>query len=260
MAVDRSQADRDEAAKRQLELDLMPRLRNADQGLATQVAQSLATTGTLPNVPAITAAAYEPVLMEHYANVSSEFGELVRPQLPADVESSSEENALIAALLLAANRRRAEEQAAKMGETNDDDARFALGFARDQAREDGLSRQEEASTAGVLFLRKLRGRERGRSVTETQIPAEESKQIEAAALTGDGFEPIKEWVTVGDNLVRPHHVEVDSVQVPIDAPFTVNEELLMHPGDTSLGATASNVAQCRCSSVPDVAAIAASRR
>lgn len=260
MAADRAQAQRDLRAKMRLEAQLQPRLRSADRDLARQVTVQLGITGQLPNVEQITETAYSPVFAQHYDSVSREFGDLIRPQLPSDVESSSEEDAAILALLLAANRERVRTRVPELGATNAEDATFALSMAEETAREDGLSRQELATTTGVLFLRKIIGRETTRTVSETETPAEDSKQIEAQELLGPGGESIKEWVTVGDDVVRPHHREVDSDRVPIDAPFRVNRELLMFPGDTSLGATASNTAGCRCSSVPDVAAIVASRR
>lgn len=57
---------------------------------------------------------------------------------------------------------------------------------------------------------------------------------------------LKRWVTIMDGREREWHGEVNGVLVPIDQPFEVGGELLMYPLDTSLGATADNIANCRC--------------
>ena len=57
---------------------------------------------------------------------------------------------------------------------------------------------------------------------------------------------MKKWVTIMDGREREWHGEADGMLVPIDQPFEVGGELLMYPLDTSLGATADNIANCRC--------------
>jgi uncharacterized protein with gpF-like domain len=56
----------------------------------------------------------------------------------------------------------------------------------------------------------------------------------------------KKWVTVGDDKVRPAHRVANGQIKPINQPFIVAGEKLMFPGDTSLGASIKNVANCRC--------------
>lgn len=56
----------------------------------------------------------------------------------------------------------------------------------------------------------------------------------------------KRWNTIMDGRERAWHGEVNGLTVPISQPFEVGGELLMHPLDTSLGASADNVANCRC--------------
>jgi hypothetical protein len=97
------------------------------------------------------------------------------------------------------------------------------------------------------------GRSSGIALTETQAPAEKSKEIEAAALATALFlagEPVnikKVWVTVGDSRVRASHVQADGQVQNSGDPFIVQGQRLMQPGDTSLGATADNIINCRCS-------------
>ena len=64
-----------------------------------------------------------------------------------------------------------------------------------------------------------------------------------------GFEMMKEWVATSDDRTRDEHNEADGQQVPIDEPFNVGGEEMMYPGDISLGASAWNVINCRCTIV-----------
>lgn len=57
----------------------------------------------------------------------------------------------------------------------------------------------------------------------------------------------KTWVTVLDERTRQAHVIADGQMVVTDKPFNVDGELLLFPGDSSLGASAGNIINCRCS-------------
>lgn len=57
---------------------------------------------------------------------------------------------------------------------------------------------------------------------------------------------MKRWRTILDGRERDAHNEADGLLVSIGEPFEVGGELLMYPLDTSLGATADNIANCRC--------------
>lgn len=94
---------------------------------------------------------------------------------------------------------------------------------------------------------------------ETGAIARNIKQVEVDTLGGT-IAPLeaqglvtplfmKEWVTRGDDLVRPAHVDADSQLKPSDQPFEVMGELLMYPRDYSLGASFENTMNCRCDSV-----------
>lgn len=75
------------------------------------------------------------------------------------------------------------------------------------------------------------------------------------AASKSNFMKEKNWIDSGDSRVRPdgnphgrfdHHHE-DIGKQPLDKPFFVSGEELMFPGDTSLGASAGNICNCRCS-------------
>lgn len=57
----------------------------------------------------------------------------------------------------------------------------------------------------------------------------------------------KKWIDVGDKRERKTHLEVGGTTLPIDEPFSVGDSLLQFPKDTSLGASAYEIVNCRCS-------------
>jgi HK97 family phage portal protein len=70
------------------------------------------------------------------------------------------------------------------------------------------------------------------------------------------FVKARTWISAQDNDTRTvpdggHRKANDQTQ-PIGEPFNVGGQKLMFPGDTSLGATAMNIVQCRCRIVAEV--------
>lgn len=57
----------------------------------------------------------------------------------------------------------------------------------------------------------------------------------------------KKWIDVGDKRERKTHIKVGGTILPIDEPFSVGDSLLQFPKDTSLGASADEIVNCRCS-------------
>jgi hypothetical protein len=76
------------------------------------------------------------------------------------------------------------------------------------------------------------------------------------------YAPYKEWIpTLNSSRTRPSHLAMKGVIVPIDEPFHVpafmaskNSRVeacdMMFPGDSSLGAPAGQIIQCRCALAP----------
>lgn len=114
--------------------------------------------------------------------------------------------------------------------------------------------------AGKTFTIGQRSRASTIAATTTQNAAEGMKQIERDVfinqMRSSVVTPISElneiWVTVGDENVRDSHVIADSQVKNEVGVFIVQGESLRFPGDTSLGATAGNVINCRCSAVPEI--------
>ena len=57
----------------------------------------------------------------------------------------------------------------------------------------------------------------------------------------------KKWIDVGDKRERKTHLEVGGTILPIDEPFSVGDSLLQFAKDVSLGASADEIVNCRCS-------------
>lgn len=129
-----------------------------------------------------------------------------------------------------------------------------------RAENPDFTSQQIATASSREFLSRSRSRAETISATFTQKIAENTKDTEknsffavrnGVASLEAGVPQVDEekvWVTRGDNVVRPAHLSADFTMSEGDI-FTVDSESLRFPGDTSLGATAKNVINCRCSSV-----------
>lgn len=97
------------------------------------------------------------------------------------------------------------------------------------------------------FVANSAGRVDTIAMTETQNMAEITKFIEtgaiAATFTGTQ-QAVKTWNTTLDERTRASHVAADRQQVPKDGVFIVQGQRLRFPGDTSLGASMSNIINC----------------
>ena len=129
---------------------------------------------------------------------------------------------------------------------------------------ESLGRQPTNREVGVQAARifKNRGPNRSNTIsaTVTQKAAEGTKNIEKDTLLGvrnsiearvqglTDLDAKRIWGTVGDDLVRGSHLAAD-FEEDEGGIFTVQGEQLRFPGDTSLGASASNVIKCRCGAI-----------
>lgn len=62
-----------------------------------------------------------------------------------------------------------------------------------------------------------------------------------------GVEMEKEWLALRDDRTRDDHAAADGQRVPMDEPFEVGGDRMMHPMDASLGADPEQIINCRCS-------------
>lgn len=70
-----------------------------------------------------------------------------------------------------------------------------------------------------------------------------------AGAKASGLPLNHKWLATRDDRTREDHEQADGQSVPLDEPFIVGGERLMFPGDTSLGASAGNTIQCRCTEI-----------
>lgn len=279
MSVDRARAAAELGDKLRLEALLRRALRSVSRRVAREVAREVARVSTLPDVASLHASLLLPLFLPHYRRVASKFDSGTRERLPSDVAMTSDEARLVERTLAELAEARAPRQAREIGETTQRDAEASLTIAREEQRRlqgegQDVTESDVGMITGSVLDRRLRGREGSIACYETQFFAEASKQTEVDALLGitpsvvsaavgavtASAGTVKEWVTQGDSRVRDWHLAVDSDQVEETEPFIVRGERLMHPGDTSLGASLDNVINCRCSAAHDVEAIASSRQ
>lgn len=90
------------------------------------------------------------------------------------------------------------------------------------------------------------------SATETQNATEGSKAIEAETMNnyliafGVTIKTDKQWITMGDQKVRPTHRSANGQVRNIGEPFHVGNSMMQEPRDESLGASAGETINCRC--------------
>jgi len=89
---------------------------------------------------------------------------------------------------------------------------------------------------------------RTESITALRAGRREGVQqgIEAGAIAPDALKRV--WNATGDSRTRPDHMQVDGQEVNgMNTPFTMPDgSRMLYPGDTSLGASASQTINCRC--------------
>jgi hypothetical protein len=109
----------------------------------------------------------------------------------------------------------------------------------------------------VVFMEKLKAsglfgsvRARRIAVTETTSGIN-SAMHEASRRVSFGRKMETVWKTTGRINVRGTHLQMEGKSVPFGTPFEVPRrdggvDLMMYPGDSSLGASAANVVNCHC--------------
>lgn len=272
MATARDQAVSDFRKKLILERSLLPKIRTINGKIVRQFTKELAKSGNVINSAEFDAE-LNLALMDHYRKVGAEFDDQIL--LPKDVAKTEEEADAISDALLLYYLTRAADQTTIINTTTQgqmgDSVRIGNEEAARMAAEgQPISAIEAAVISGAVLSRKLRARSVTISETETQAVAETAKATNASillfqqpdtiAITPRAIEATKEWVTFGDERVRSAHLAADSIEVNVTEPFTVGGELLMRPGDTSMGASAGNIINCRCSAVYSQEQITAIRR
>lgn len=86
---------------------------------------------------------------------------------------------------------------------------------------------------------------RSQTIAATEVAAANNYGSHEAAKASD-LTLNKVWLATEDGHTRATHSEADGQTVGLDEPFEVGGSQLMYPGDSSMGADASEVVNCRC--------------
>lgn len=206
------------------------------------------------------------VLLAHYRKVGRSIGTNLRRQINKAAPDFFEKKQIDEQITLAlteAFRRWADESTLKISESTQRALDDTFSDAQAQAVAAALQGEEEtiidnaaiAIEGTKAFKNRVKSRPQTTATTETQKAFEGSKQIEMEVviaevenITGESAQEVieTEWVAVLDQNTRQAHVIADGQRRPLNEPFIVGGERLLYPGDTSLGATAKNVINCRC--------------
>lgn len=120
---------------------------------------------------------------------------------------------------------------------------------------EGLRQNESigqlASRIDTLYLEQIIPK-RSVVIARTEVVGASNLGSYAGAKSLGIPEMTHEWLSAGDNRTRDWHLTADGQIQPLDRPFEVRGENLMFPGDSSMGARADNVIQCRCCEVYDI--------
>jgi len=258
----RSQVMQEFRDKLLLESQFSPKLRKLDNEIVKQFRSDM-LRGNITR-PEIFQPEMQELLADHYEAVADKFEGRIVDQAPSDEGLTAAEKALLAAaLLLFINSRSAVQSKFILSTTRKD-----MGTIARTVNEEFPDQVERAVAGSAILAQRLRAREAAIVSLETQAMAEAVKVAEFDVLAGKGplslqrppKTTFKEWVTVGDERVRPAHVGADGQVRRIDELFRVGGQQLRFPGDTSFGASAGNVINCRCSAVFDTEKVFAIRR
>lgn len=90
-------------------------------------------------------------------------------------------------------------------------------------------------------------------IARTEVIAASNLGSRAGAIE-TGLPLRHSWLSTRDARTREEHADADGQSQPMDEPYEVMGERLLFPGDSSMGASAGNVVQCRCAETYEIAA------
>jgi len=108
----------------------------------------------------------------------------------------------------------------------------------------GLSVVDAAKEIDSMYLDDIIPN-RSEVIARTEIVSASNKASNFAA-EDTGLKLNKEWIRTYDDRIRDTHKDVTEKSIPMDKPFSVGGSLMMYPGDSSLGADAGEIINCRC--------------
>lgn len=259
-----SEVAKELSLKINLERTFKPEIKRVFNVILKDFRSTIAALGVPPQVSTYKSL-WEVNLKNHYRRVQKAFSGIVGAEEKflkqvIDQQQRQEINKeeVFALALIRWRDKQASKQAEVINATTQANMSEAIMMAQEQAAAENkiVNQRELAVASTVLLKRKFNGRVNSIAITETQSSAESTKFIEAEVESGlvpqvlggrvAVTATIKVWSTVGDKRVRLIHQKTNGQTRRLNEPFVVNGQFLMHPGDSSLGATADNTANCRC--------------
>ena len=256
-------------AKLAIERTLIGSVRGLTRRVAREIRVALAGGSPPPDVALLAQPSLEDRLKRHFRLCLAVFGTNLTDQLRADLRPGELERRFIEIETLRILDARAESQSRRIARSMENIASRAFRNANVQAAYgEKLDQGDVPQLTATLFLSGTAGQVRAISTTETQMGVETVKGIEAAMLLGGSTHEIKSakptpkaqkvWRSQGDSRVRGadgpskfDHLAADGQSVDHDGAFDVGGELLLWPGDISMGASVGNIINCRCSAIYD---------
>ncbi len=249
------QANQDLAAKLALERELIINLRKYFTDMTDEFEKLYADTGVILDTTQFNEQ-LKTILFEHYNKTSNKFKDDIfkHDDIHDDIKNDEEAQARIDLAIEHFTIFNVGQSVNAISKTNQSQASRSIQEALlASAAGVTLTRQQIARAAKVDFARVAFARTNTIAATETQKPAEGTKDIEATQVNSSKQQEtpmLKTWNAVLDEKTRGSHAEADGQTVEVNGVYIVQGERLRFPGDTSLGASPSNIINCRCASVP----------
>jgi hypothetical protein len=258
MATIDQRAARDVSLKRSFERKLQPKMDKILKKVARDVSATIAAQGVGGALAVgVDAVAIEATLLTHYRDVGKVFSRQLTNRLPNPVSVTGLERTMIEQNLDTIFVARASAQAQRIATTTSHNISRSVASQLAVAGVDAADNKAVGRAIGTQLSRHFTKRSVSIATVETQNSAETAKEIEAQIVIPDTAQITKEWVSRGDNKVRPAHISADGQVVAVNEPFTVMGERLMYPGDPA--GSAANIVNCRCSSQVDDSAVISQR-
>jgi HK97 family phage portal protein len=174
-----------------------------------------------------------------YFNVSEDFGRRVLSNFKADMYEVKFEEDIFSRAIRTWIASEGAKRVVGIGETTKDKIRRELNAG--VAAGEGTFELTKRLTSMYSEFSTIRAERIAR--TEV-ISASNLGSQTAARSTGLPLE--KEWISTFDSRTRSPHASAHGQRRDMDRPYDVMGQRLMFPGDGSMGATADNLVQCRC--------------
>jgi HK97 family phage portal protein len=174
-----------------------------------------------------------------YFNVAEDFGRRVLSNLKADLYEVKFEEDIFSRAIRTWLASEGAKRVVGIGETTKEKIRKEL-IAGVQAGEGTfeLTKRLESMYREFSTVRAER-------IARTEVISASNMGSQTAARS-TGLPLEKEWIATFDNRTRSPHATAHGQRRDLDRPYEVMGQRLMFPGDGSMGATADNTIQCRC--------------